>query len=152
MRDSSSLFAQVFLLSHLRISLLSLCNLGPGNLKVSLTESISMPRNTSLVLGPSVFPGATGTPKTEHLARDFCRVRGSPVSQRPGNHGCHPLYRAFGGPTSVLLRRHCKSQGQTLNQMARLCRCKSCPPSTYPAAIYHVGAREPSFYIKLGHH
>ena len=130
-------------------------NLGPGNLKVSLTESISMPRNTSLVLGPREPPAPLRQNTWPETFAGLGRMRGSPVSQRPGSRlssGCHPLHRASGGPTSVLLRRHCKSQGQTLNQMARLCRCL--PAHTQQPSIVWVHGNRPkgSLYIKLGHH
>ena len=46
----------------------SLCSFSLGNLTSLAMVSVSMPRNVDLVVGPSVFPGATGRPTLAHVA------------------------------------------------------------------------------------
>ena len=60
--DSSSLFLQHFLAHHLCSSSVSSASLSSGSLSCMQTVSISIPRNTSEVHGPSVFPGSIEVP------------------------------------------------------------------------------------------
>ena len=68
MRDKSSLLVHDFLDSQSRIMARRRFNFSEGRLIVIDVESISIPRKTSLVAGPSVFAGDIGTPNKSHLS------------------------------------------------------------------------------------
>ena len=88
MTDKSSLLEQDYMLSQRRISLRRHCNFDGGRLRVMNSVSISIPRKVSLMLGPSVFLEATGTPKNTHRASTL-RIAENLGLQRPGSLPCN---------------------------------------------------------------
>ena len=67
--ESRSLLVHFFKFDHFCSIATRADSLSSGNLSDIVCESISIPRNVSLVSGPTIFSGAKGTPKL--LNRDI---------------------------------------------------------------------------------
>ena len=73
-RESSCLFLAALRLRQLFIRIFNLSNLSCGRRNWRDSESISMPRNVSWHVGPTIFSGANGTPSSLQVSMIWCRL------------------------------------------------------------------------------
>ena len=122
MRDSNSLFVHDHLPGHSLISVCSRCSLASGNLTLLASVSISIPKNTSLVVGPCILRGATGTPRCAQHSRAFssaCAHSSDPVSEKSHRDSASrsPLdtFICRDDDTKFNRKIHCSVSATTLN-------------------------------------
>ena len=131
MRDSNSRLVQHFRDPHLWISL---CNLAAGSCSDIETVSISIPRNTNLVLGPSVFPRATGTLRAAQQAIAHCRDAshceefGSPKIKKIPSSADHRPHQDAPGSTTRHQPLNYIISGLTGGQKVGSCPHRPCAP------------------------
>ena len=71
-KGKRSLFVHFFKIDHFCIIATRVDNLSSGNLSDIVCESISIPRKVRFVDGPTIFSGASGTPKLLNNDIVFC--------------------------------------------------------------------------------
>jgi len=102
---------------------------------------ITMPRNTSLVLGPSLLPWATVTLKILHLTKTFfspiCTLRC--ILCPKNENGQHSLFPALPGATAKHWPQHYKLLGQIWGRTVGLCQHTLCLPISSPARCLSSG-------------
>ena len=128
-----------------------------GSLSSLATESISIPKNTSVDLGPYVLSGSIGVHVLSHACNIKCKL---------DSHSCIPAlpsvikssmymyWSAYVTPRCFMIHNSASAKAETTVvltavQIAAFCRRKLFLPNSFPVVCDHLDGPAPFYVLAL---